>query len=122
MPDNNFTILEVRLPQENEFTFESMSSLLANFTQFSKLSFVEKLIGKKKTIASLEIVLKDGQLRFYVVVPKNEIEFFRSQILAQYSSAITRETPDYIDTFFTPPSADSTPTPQLNATNTSFTN
>lgn len=58
MSDNGFTILEVRLPQDNEFTFESMSSLLANFTQFSKLSFLEKLTGKKKTIASLEIVLK----------------------------------------------------------------
>ena len=102
MSDNNFSVLEVRLPQENEFTFESMSSLLANFTQFSKLSFFEKLANKKKTIASLEIVLKDGQLHFFVVIPKNEIEFFRSQILAQYSSAITRETPDYISNFFTP--------------------
>lgn len=119
MSETNFSILEVRLPQENEFTFESMSSLLANFTQFSKLSFFEKLANKKKTIASLEIVLKDGQLRFFVVVPKTEIEFFRSQILAQYSSAITRETPDYIADFFTPsPIEPNQPSP---ITNTSFT-
>lgn len=120
MSDNKFTILEVRLPQENEFTFESMSSLLANFTQFSKLSFLEKLANKKKTIASLEIVLKDGQLRFFVAVPQTEVDFFRSQILAQYSSAITRETPDYIESFFSPPSSDN-PSIPLSATPTVLT-
>jgi hypothetical protein len=102
MSDTNLTILEVRLPQENEFTFESMSSLLANFTQFSKLSFFEKLIGKKKTIASLEIALQNGQIRFFVVVPTLDTEFFRSQILAQYPSAVTKDTPDYIQSFLNP--------------------
>ena len=100
MSDNSFTVLEVRLPQENEYTFEAMSSLLANFTQFSHASLLQRLIGKKKTIASLEILLKDGQLRFFVVIPKNELDFFRSQILAQYSTALTRETPDYLQDFF----------------------
>lgn len=96
MSDTNLTILEVRLPQENEFTFESMSALLANFTQFSKSSFLDRLTGKKKTISSLEVVLKDGQIRFYVVVPTDDLEFFRSQILAQYSTAALKETPDYL--------------------------
>ncbi len=104
MSDNPFVVLEVRLPQENEYTFEAMSSLLANFTQASQISFFQRLIGKKKTIASLEIVLKDGQLRFFVVVPKSELDFFRSQILAQYSTAITRETPDYLQNLITPES------------------
>lgn len=97
MSDSNLTILEVRLPQDNEFTFESMSALLANFTQFAKRSFIEKLTGKKKTISSLEIVLKDGQIKFYVVVPTADMDFFRSQILAQYSTAALKETPDYLD-------------------------
>lgn len=97
MSDSNLTILEVRLPQENEFTFESMSALLANFTQFAKRSFIEKLTHKKKTISSLEVVLKDGQIKFFVVVPTADIEFFRSQILAQYSTAALKETDDYLD-------------------------
>ncbi|MDD4937779.1 MAG: type IV secretion system DNA-binding domain-containing protein [Candidatus Shapirobacteria bacterium] len=97
MSDSNLTILEVRLPQENEYTFESMSALLSNFTQFTKRSFIEKITGKKKTISSLEIVLKDGQIRFYIVVPTSDMEFFRSQILAQYSTAALKETPDYLD-------------------------
>lgn len=97
MSDTNLTILEVRLPQENEFTFESMSALLANFTQFSKSSFLDRLTGKKKTISSLEVVLKEGQIRFYVVIQTEDLEFFRSQILAQYSTAAIKETPDYLD-------------------------
>lgn len=125
MPDNNLAILEVRLPQDNEYTFESMSSLLANFTQFSKLSFFEKLSNKKKTIASLEIVLENGQLRFYIVVPKTEVDFFYSQILAQYSSAIIRKTPDYIQSFFNPPknpdNDSANPPPILQANIPSFT-
>ncbi len=96
MANDKLTILEVRLPQENEYTFESMSALLANFTQFTKSTFLEKLTNKKKPISSLEIVLKDGQIRFYVVVPTSDMEFFRSQILAQYSSAALRETPNYL--------------------------
>jgi len=90
------TILEVRLPQENEYTLESMSSLLSNFTQLAKVSFINRLLGRKKTIASLEIVLKDGQIHFYATVPTKDMEFLRSQILAQYSTAAIRETSDYL--------------------------
>ncbi|MFA7676339.1 MAG: hypothetical protein WCY28_02960, partial [Candidatus Shapirobacteria bacterium] len=92
----NLSIFEVRLPQNNEHTFESMSALLSNFTQFSSLSFFEKLIGKKKTIVSLEIVLKEGQIHFYIAALSNNSEFLRSQILAQYSTAILRDTKDFL--------------------------
>lgn len=107
MSDNTaLSILEVRLPQQNEYSFESMSSLLSNFTQFSKTSLLHRLINKKKTIASLELVLKKGQLKFYVTIPTQHLDFFRSQILAQYSTAIIQNTPDYLEdkaenTYFT---------------------
>ncbi|MDD3002239.1 MAG: type IV secretion system DNA-binding domain-containing protein, partial [Candidatus Shapirobacteria bacterium] len=90
------SIFEVRLPQNNEYTFESMSALLSNFTQVSNLSFFEKLIGKRKTIVSLEIVLKDGQIHFYIVALSDNSEFLRSQILAQYSTAVLKDTKDYL--------------------------
>ena len=93
---STLSIFEVRLPQNNEYTFESMSALLSNFTQVSNLSFFEKLIGKTKTIVSLEIVLKDGQLHFYVAALSDNSEFLRSQILAQYSTAVLKDTPDYL--------------------------
>jgi hypothetical protein len=97
MPEASaYTFLEVRLPQDNEFTPESMSSLLSNFVQAGKNSIFNQILGKKTTIASLEIVLSAGQLHFYFVVPTNNLEFFRSQILAQYPNAITKETKDYL--------------------------
>jgi len=90
------SIIEVRLPQQNEYTLESMSSLLSNFTQFSSSNFFEKLIGLKKTIASIEIVLHNGQIHFYVVTKTDDAEFFKSQILAQYSSTLLKNSDDYL--------------------------
>ncbi len=98
MPEStsSWKILEIRLPQENEFTPESMSSLLSNFIQMGKSSFFDKLFGKKSTIISLEIILKNGQIHFYATIPENNFEFFRAQILAQYPTAITKESKDYL--------------------------
>ena len=124
MSNDKLTILEVRLPQENEYTFESMSALLSNFTQFAKPTFLDLLTNKKKTISSLEIVLKEGQIRFYVVVPTNDMEFFRSQILAQYSSAALKETPDYLNSQPNPQQNQETPTevkPCITPNNLHFT-
>ncbi|MBP6989792.1 hypothetical protein KBB48_03410, partial [Candidatus Shapirobacteria bacterium] len=101
--DSLWKILEIRLPQENEFTPESMSSLLSNFVQMSHLSFFNRILGKKPTIISLEIVLQKGQIHFYVAIPKDsnnsDTEFFRAQILAQYPSAITKDSQDYLSSF-----------------------
>lgn len=94
--ESPLTILEIRLPQDNEYSIESMSSLLSNFTQFSKSSFIDKLLSRKNTIASLEITLENGQIHFYVVTPTASAEFFRSQILAQYVTAISRNSTDYL--------------------------
>lgn len=94
--------MEVRLPQDNETTLESMSSLFSNFTQFAKQSFWQRLSRNHSTIASLELVLLDGQVHFYVVTPTTEADFFRSQILAQYSTAIIKDSKDYLEPFLQP--------------------
>jgi len=94
--ESPWKILEIRLPQENEFTPESMSSLLSNFVQMSHSSFFNRLLGKKSTITSLEIVLQGGQIHFYAIIPASNFEFFRAQILAQYPTAITKESKDYL--------------------------
>jgi len=88
--------MEIRLPMDNETTLESMSSLFSNFTQFTKKTFWQTLIGRHHTIASLEIVLLDGQIHFVVVTPKDTADFFRSQILAQYPFAVIKELDDYL--------------------------
>ncbi len=93
-----FTIFEVRLPKENEFGAEQMASLLANLGVHSKKSFLEKILRKKKTICSLEILLYNQQISFFVACPASSIHYIQSQILAQFPSAALRETKDYIPT------------------------
>ncbi len=102
---DNLSILEIRLPQDNEFTPESMSSLLSNFSQFTDSSFLNRLLGRKKTIASLEITLQNNQIHFYICSPSDTADFFRSQILAQYPSAVTKQVNDYLS----PKDADNSP-------------
>ena len=92
--ENPFSSIEIRLPQNNEFTIESMSSLLSNFTQLGKSSFLDKLLNRKSTILSLEIALVNQQIHFIVSAPVDSLEFIRSQILAQYTTAITKDFPN----------------------------
>ncbi|KKQ89871.1 MAG: hypothetical protein UT14_C0050G0012 [Candidatus Shapirobacteria bacterium GW2011_GWE1_38_92] len=73
MPDTgnpNLTFLEIRLPQDNELTVESMSSLLSNFSQAASISFFDRLFGKKPTIASLEIVWSPTKIKLNFSAPK----------------------------------------------------
>lgn len=97
MPAVELSFLEVRLPQDNEYTPESMSSLLSNFTQIGKNSFLNSLLHKKNLVCSLEIALLNQQIHFYVTAPTANIDFIRSQILAQYPTAITRLGNDYLE-------------------------
>lgn len=90
------SVLEIRLPQGNELTLESMSSLLSNFSQFDRLSLWDRIAGKHTTIASLEITLLNSQIHFCLVCPTVNGEFFRSQILAQYPTALIRSLDDYL--------------------------
>ena len=107
--DKKLSFLEIRLPQNNEYTPESMSSLLSNFVQFSSSSFFDRILGKKNTIASLEIALINGQIHFYVVTNATDSEYFRSQILAQFPTAITREADDYLSALAAKLPTDSSP-------------
>lgn len=94
--DNNFTLWEIRLPQDNEYTPESMSSLFSNFTQMEPPSLFGRLLRHRTTVCSLEIILIEGQIHFFIgSLPKNA-EFIRSQILAQYPTAMIRQFNDYL--------------------------
>jgi len=95
-PENSsaFVHLQVRIPKTNEFTPESTSSLFANLTHFSSPGFFQKLKGASNLIVSLEIVLLNNQIFFYVTCPKNKIDFISSQILAQFPTAIVDQTDD----------------------------
>lgn len=89
-------ILQIRLPTDNEYTFESMSALLSNFSQTNPSSFFRRIFGGKSTIASLEIVLVNGQIHFCFAAHPNQTEYLRSQILAQYPTAAVNPINDYL--------------------------
>ncbi len=93
MPDT-LTHLQVKIPKQNEYTPESMSSLLANFTHFSSPGLFQKLRGQTGLIASLEIILKDNQIHFFVTCPSTKKDYISSQILAQFNNAYVEEIDD----------------------------
>ncbi|MCL4383845.1 type IV secretion system DNA-binding domain-containing protein [Patescibacteria group bacterium] len=99
MPDTtpNLKLVEIRLPQTNEYTAEQMSSLLANFVQLAKSSLWDGLLNRHTTIASLELVLINGQIHFFTAIPEANFQFIKSQILAQYPTAIAVDSPDYLE-------------------------
>lgn len=90
------TLFQVRLPQNNEYTIESMTSFLSTLTQSVKKGFWENLTKSHSLLASLEIVLKDGQIYFYFVCPTSSSEFLKSQLLSQFNTALISVSPDYL--------------------------
>ncbi|MFA6602345.1 MAG: type IV secretion system DNA-binding domain-containing protein [Candidatus Shapirobacteria bacterium] len=103
MSDMGLTFLEVRLPQTNEFPLEAMSSLLSNFSGAVSRGFVDRIFGRFPVISSLEVVLSGNLIRFFLVTPTSRSEFIKNQILAQYPSALLREsTDDYLPQVFAP--------------------
>ncbi|MBU3935076.1 type IV secretion system DNA-binding domain-containing protein [Patescibacteria group bacterium] len=99
---NQISVLEIRLPTDNEYILESMSALLANFSQTNPVSFWGRLLGRKNTIASLEIVLLNGQIHFCLAAPTNQVDYLRSQVLAQYPTAALNPVTDYLATLPSP--------------------
>lgn len=91
------TCFEVRLPQNNEYTIESTNSFLATLTHSLKKTFSERLFKQHKLLASLEIVLKNGQIHFYFLSPASKAEYLKSQLLGQFPTALLVETKqDYL--------------------------
>lgn len=96
------TFFEVRLPQYNEYTIESMTSFLTTLAHSVNKHFWENLTKNHQLLASLEIVLKDGQIFFYFVCPTSKADYLRSQLLGQYSTALIKTTSDYLENLHTP--------------------
>jgi len=90
----NLVHFQIRIPKSNEFTPESTSSLFANFSHFPSPGFFQSLLGKSNLIISLEIVLLNNQIFFYVTCPTDKADFISSQILAQFPTAIVENSSD----------------------------
>jgi len=97
MPESERILLEIRAPRENEYTPESAATLFSGFTKtLSSPSLLKRLRGQKAEPLILEIVCHHQQIHFYVVLNKNNLPFFESQILAAYPLAVLSPAPDYL--------------------------
>ena len=91
------TLLEIRIPRENEYTPESATTLFSGFTKtLASPSFLEKLRGRQAEPLVLEIVCHHQQIHFYVAVEKASLPFFESQILAAYPLSVITPVNDYL--------------------------
>lgn len=94
-------VLQINVPQENEYTPESAVSLLSSFASVPKPSFLSGLFSLKKPPSlnfSLEIVAQNQQVKFYLVVAEDQIPYFESQLSGAYPLAsVIQEREDYLE-------------------------
>ncbi len=97
MPETKKILLEIRVPRENEYTPESAATLFSGFTKtLSSPSFLKRIRGQGSEHLALEIACHHQQIHFYVVLKKDILPFFESQILAAYPLAVLTPASDYL--------------------------
>lgn len=98
---NALSVLQISLPQTNEYTSESAASLLSSLAHIPQRSLFSKLLSLAGSTSplkfSLEIVSLGQAVKFYMTVPEDQEAYFESQIMAAYPLAsITKEREDYL--------------------------
>ena len=88
-------------PEKEQFVSElaekisTMESFFANIAGLSAQKGIKhEFIGRSDQM-SFEIVLKEGLIYFYVVVPENLKSYIEEQITAQFPKAVVEEVEDY---------------------------
>jgi hypothetical protein len=98
---NALSVLQISVPQTNEYTSESAASLLSSLAHIPERSLMSKLFSLSAKTSplkfSLEIAVVNQAVKFYVVVPEDQEAYFESQLLGSYPLAsITKEREDYL--------------------------
>jgi energy-coupling factor transporter ATP-binding protein EcfA2 len=88
----SLSLLEIRIPKDNEYTVEQTQTLLSNLSLWQK----RFLFFKKAVPISLEIVCLKQKIYFVVALPEDKAQFFQSQLLAQYKDALINPIDDYL--------------------------
>ena len=87
-------LLEIRTSRRAEQTAEAMEEVLASLTSVkTPLLF----FWRRGVPISLEIVLIDQLVHFYIGIPKEYVNFVESQIISQYPKSLISKAKDYID-------------------------
>ena len=85
-------LLEIRLPRHNEYTLEAAQLLLTNLSWFQK----HWLFWSRPETLALEIACWQQQIHFLAIIPTDRLDFFQSQLLAQYRDAVVVSEKDYL--------------------------
>lgn len=86
-------ILEIKTTRSDEETPEAMSHFLASLSNLKQTVFSGVSIPIP---LSLEIVVHDQTIHFYIVVPVEYQAFVESQLAAQYPKALIMQSKDYL--------------------------
>lgn len=93
---SELTTLQLKLPRNTEVTPEAAQTFLTTLTQIKKVGFLQSLLGQKPQKLSLEIILKDQEIGFYITASSDLKDFIVSQIQSSYPLSIIDKVKDPI--------------------------
>jgi hypothetical protein len=93
----NLTTLFLKIPRNTQVTPESAQTFLATLTQINMVSGMDRLFGKKAQALSLEIVLINQQIRFFITCNTELVPFVEAQLKSNYPLAIIEKVPDPLE-------------------------
>lgn len=88
------TLLEISLPRDNEIKIDSAEQMFSSFTSLSKVKGWFKWMKVPQSL-SFEIVAKQGDIRFYIGVPKKLQDMVEKQVHGSYPDAHIKEVEEY---------------------------
>lgn len=95
--EQEYVVLEIRLPREIFKSPKAMEAVLAGFHQGpGETTWINRFIeGKVRPWYSLEIVSLEGKVHFYIWTRKFLANYLKDQIYAHYPEVEILEVPDY---------------------------
>jgi len=94
LTNQDYTVLFISVPKENEKTPLAAESMFAALHGIYKSKF-EEAESAIADFVSFEIVAQKNQIKFYVFVPNHLRDFVEGQIYAQYPDIEIQEVEDY---------------------------
>ena len=94
LTQQDYTVLFISVPKENEKTPQAAEALFAALHGIYK-SKSEEMASAIADFVSFEIVAQKNQIKFYVFVPNHLRDFVEGQIYAQYPDIEIKEVEDY---------------------------
>lgn len=95
MPDQ--TILEIKIPRDNESTPEAAATLFAGLAKtLAQPKFFQKLARRSPPAIFLEIACLAQRIHFFAAMDTGFLPYFESQLLAAYPLAVLLTSKDYL--------------------------